>query len=144
VISTPPDFHGQFPYVHTVRGGENFWTMSLLYYRSGRYAKALWAANKKGVPAFDGLKVGEKIIIPRVDQLDPTLIEELPAPAAPPPGAMPAGQPAPPPMPAPTPPPPPARAPGPFSRKGTEDPAVKATGGTPAPAASPKPATTGK
>ena len=49
-ISTPADFHGQFPYTHTVRSGENFWTISLLYYRSGRYCKALWAANKNAVP----------------------------------------------------------------------------------------------
>ena len=55
-ISTPADFHGQFPYTHTVRSGENFWTISLLYYRSGRYGKALWAANKNAVPAFDRLK----------------------------------------------------------------------------------------
>jgi hypothetical protein len=41
-------------------------------------------------------------------------------------------------------PPPPAGTPGPFSKKGTEDPADKATGGTKPPAASPKPATTGE
>ena len=80
-ISTPADFHGQFPYTHTVRSGEKFWTISLLYYRSGRYGKALWAANKEAVPEFDRLTVGDKIIIPRVDQLDPALIEEVPAPA---------------------------------------------------------------
>ncbi len=80
-ISTPEDFHGQFPYIHTVRAGENFWTISLLYYRSSRYGKALWAANKNAVPAFDRLNVGDKILIPRVDQLDPALIEEVPAPA---------------------------------------------------------------
>ena len=82
-ISTPADFHGQFPYTHTVRSGENFETISLLYYRSGRYRKALWAANKNAVPAFDRLNVGDKIIIPRPDQLDPALIEEVPAPAPP-------------------------------------------------------------
>ena len=85
LISTPPDFHGQFPYSHTVRNGENFWTISLLYYRSARYGKALWAANKDAVPAFDRLKVGDKIIIPRVEQLDPALFEEAPALSRPPP-----------------------------------------------------------
>ena len=80
-ISTPADFHGQYPYTHTVRNGENFWTISLLYYRSSRYGKALWAANKNAVPAFDRLAVGDKIIIPPVNQLDPALIEEVPAPA---------------------------------------------------------------
>ena len=101
-ISTPADFHGQFPYTHTVRSGENFWTISLLYYRSGRYCKALWAANKNAVPAFDRLTVGDKIIIPRPDQLDPALIEEVPAPAPPIPQMVPVDKPAtlPPPPPA--------------------------------------------
>ena len=140
VISAPADFHGQYPYVHTVRAGENFWTISLLYYRSGRYCKALWAANQNAIPAFDRLAVGDKIIIPRPDQLDPALIEEVPAPAPPPPETVPVGDPAtlPPPQ------PPPAGVPGPFGQGGTHDPAVKDTGGTTPPAASPAPATTGK
>ena len=143
-ISTPADFHGQFPYTHTVRSGENFWTISLLYYRSGRYCKALWAANKNAVPAFDRLTVGDKIIIPRPDQLDPALIEEDPAPAPPIPQVAPGDKPAIVPPISPPPSPPPAGVPGPFDQEGTEDPAVKATGGTNPPAASPKPATTGK
>ena len=93
-ISTPADFHGQFPYTHTVRNGENFWTISLLYYRSSRYGKALWAANKDAVPAFDRLTVGDKIIIPPVNQLDPALIEEVPAPAPPVPETVPGAEPA--------------------------------------------------
>ena len=93
-ISTPADFHGQFPYIHTVRSGENFWTISLLYYRSSRYGKALWAANKDAVPDFDRLTVGDKIIIPPVDQLDPALIEEVPAPAPPVPETVPVAEPA--------------------------------------------------
>jgi len=140
-ISTPADFHGQYPYTHTVRGGENFWTISLLYYRSGRYCKALWAANKNAVPAFDRLTVGDKIIIPRVNQLDPALIEEVPAPLPPVPETVPVAEPAtlPPP-----PPPPPAGVPGPFDQKGTKDPAIKATGGTKLPAPSPPTAWTGE
>jgi hypothetical protein len=141
-ISTPADFHGQFPYTHTVRCGENFWTISLLYYRSGRYCKALWTANKDAVPAFDRLAVGDKITIPRPDQLDPTLIEKVPEPAPPIPRMGPDDKPATPPSP--PPPPPPAGMPGPFDQEGTEDPAIKATGGNNPPAASPKPATTGK
>jgi outer membrane protein, multidrug efflux system len=142
VILTPEDFHGQFPYGHTVRSGENFWTISLLYYRSSRYCKALWAANKDAVPAFDRLAVGDKIIIPGVDKLDPALIEEVPAPDPPLPEMVPGDKPATlPPLP---PPPPPAGAPGPFGPEGTDDPAVKATGGGKPPAASPNPATTGK
>jgi outer membrane protein, multidrug efflux system len=142
-ISTPEDFHGQYPYIHTVRNGENFWTISLLYYRSTRYSKALWAANKKAVPEFDGLAVGNKIIIPPVKQLDPALIEEVPAPAPPVPQMVPVVDPAGlPPLP---PSPPPAGVPGPFGQKGTEEPAIiKAAGDTTPPAASPEPATTGK
>ncbi len=141
-ISTPADFHGQYPYTHTVRGGENFWTISLLYYRSGRYCKALWAANKNAVPAFDRLTVGDKIIIPRVNQLDPALIEEVPAPVPPLPETVPVAEPAT--LPPPPPPPPPAGVPGPFDQKGTKDPAIKATGGTKLPAPSPTTAWTGE
>jgi outer membrane protein, multidrug efflux system len=133
-ISTPADFHGQYPYIHTVRSGENFWTISLLYYRSGRYCKALWATNKDAVPAFDRLTVGSKIIIPPVNQLDPALIEEVPTAAPPVPQTLPVAEPANlPPLP---PSPPPAGVPGPFGQKGTQDPAIKATGGTKLPAPS--------
>ena len=93
-IPTPADFHGQYPYTHTVRSGENFWTISLLYYRSTRYGKALWAANKHAVPDSDRLTVGDKIIIPPVDQLDPALIEEVPGPAPPIPETVPVAEPA--------------------------------------------------
>ena len=140
-ISTPADFHGQFPYIHTIRNGENFWTIALLYYRSSRYGKALWAANKDAVPDFDRLKAGDKIIIPPVNQLDPTLIEQVPAPAAPASDTAPAGVP---PTAPPVPAPPPAGVPGPFSQKASEDTAVEAAGGIDPPAAWPKPATTGK
>lgn len=136
-FSIPPDFHGQYPYTHTVRSGENFWTISLLYYGAGRYCKALWAANKNAVPAFDRLNVGDKIIIPRVNQLDPALIEEVPAPAPTPPETVPANGPV-----APPPPPPPAGVPGPFGPKGAENPAANAAGGAEPPAATPTPAPT--
>jgi NodT family efflux transporter outer membrane factor (OMF) lipoprotein len=130
---------GPVPYVHTVRSGENFWTISLLYYKSGRYYKALWAANKKTVPAPDRLTVGDKIIIPRLDQLDPALIEKVPVPPDPKlPAAVPANEPAVPP------PPPPAGMPGPLGQEGTEDPDVKGTGGSKPSAASPESATMGK
>jgi outer membrane protein, multidrug efflux system len=137
-ISTPTDFRGQFPYTHTVRNGENFWTISLLYYRSSRYCKALWAANKNAIPEFGGLAVGQKILIPRPDQLDPALVEEIQPPAQSlpemgPPGAEPLN----------LPPPPPATMPAPFGQKGTEDAAVKDTVGTTPPVSLPKPAWTG-
>jgi NodT family efflux transporter outer membrane factor (OMF) lipoprotein len=135
-IPTPADFNGQFPYTHTVRNGENFWTICLLYYRSGRYGRALWAANKNVVPAPDRLAVGDKIVIPRVDQLDPSLFEEAPAAAPPDTATMPPAYP--PTLPQLPPPPPPAGAPGPFGQQEGKDPAVKATGGNKAPATLPK------
>ena len=127
---------GKNPYTHTVRSGENFWTISRLYYHSGRYYMALWDANKKAVPAPDRLVVGDKIIIPRADQLDPSMIQEAPAPVpAPVPGvpvAVPIGEPV-----IIAPPPPPDGMPGPFGQEGTKDPAAHAATQT-----RPMPATT--
>ncbi|WP_435018310.1 efflux transporter outer membrane subunit [Tundrisphaera sp. TA3] len=143
--SAPDDFNGRFPYSHTVRAGENFWTISLLYYRSGRYSKALWAANKNAVPDINQLPVGSQVLIPRPDQLDSTLFEEDPAPA---PGLT-DGAPAPaPPTPSVAPPadpatlPPPSGLPGPFGQAGAKDPAVKAAGDT-GPAAPTRPGAPG-
>jgi len=128
-------FPDQTPYIHTVQSGETFRTISQRYYESERYYKALWAANKKTVPDPDRLNVGDKIMILRADQLDQTLIDVGPAPAATAPGDKPA---------TPAPPPPPASTPGPFDPKETKDPAVKATGGTNPNPSSTKPATSGK
>ncbi len=134
----PPDPN---PYIHTVRSGETFQTISKIYYESERYDKALWSANKKAIPDPDRLTVGDKIIIPRADQLDQSLIDAGPTPAPAVLEAEPGDKPAT--VPPPTP-PPPAGSPGPFGQEGTEDPAVRATGGTKPPAAWSKPATTGK
>jgi nucleoid-associated protein YgaU len=60
---------------HVVQRGENFWTISRLYYGYGRYYKALWAANRRAVPAIDKLYVGQTIRIPPPEDLDPSLIE---------------------------------------------------------------------
>jgi len=139
-ISIPADFHGQYPYTHTVRSGENFWTISLLYYGSSRYGKALWAANKDVVSAFDRLTVGAKIVIPRVNQLDPALIEDVPTPPPPLPETGPVAEP----PTLPPPPPPPAGAAGPFGQTGTEGPANKGTSGTKLPAPLPTTEATGK
>ena len=104
---------GPIPFTHTVRNGENFWTISRFYYKSGRYYQALWNANKETVAAPDQLAVGNKIVIPRADQLDPTLVEVGPEPPDPNlpvalPGKEPVGQV----------PPPPATMPGPFMQDG--------------------------
>ena len=97
LIATDP---GKKPYYHTVRSGENFWTISKLYYRSGRYYMALWAANKNKVAAPELLAVGDKIVVPRADQLDPAMVADMPGqtqmPPAPPPEAEPAPAPPPP------------------------------------------------
>ena len=58
-IPTPADFHGQFPYTHTVRGGENFRTIALLYYRSEGYWKAaLGGQQESPSPTSDRLAIG--------------------------------------------------------------------------------------
>ena len=137
-IATPTDFNGRFPYTHTVRPGEDFWTISLLYYRSGQYCKALWAANAKSVPEMNRLAVGDKILIPRVDQLDRALIEEVPASGQGPEDAAPF------PESLPVPPSPPANIPGPFGEGKAADPAVNVTGGTEPASSLRKPTTAGK
>jgi nucleoid-associated protein YgaU len=63
------------PILHTVRSGENFWTISKLYYESGRYYKSLHSANRKLVPDIRELYVGTTIKIPPIEDLDPTLID---------------------------------------------------------------------
>jgi hypothetical protein len=60
---------------HNVERGENFWTISRLYYNSGRYYRALWKANSRKVPKIDELPVNERIVIPPVEDLDPAYIE---------------------------------------------------------------------
>jgi nucleoid-associated protein YgaU len=72
---------------HTVEEQENFWTISRLYYGSGRYYKALWQANRATHPRIDEIAVGDTIIIPAQEDLDPTYIlppqaaEPVPSPA---------------------------------------------------------------
>lgn len=68
---------------HVVRSGENFWTISRLYYGSGRYYQALWAANRDLVDAPDRLEVGMRIVVPDVHQLDDRLVAPPGRPAAP-------------------------------------------------------------
>lgn len=60
---------------HPVAAGENFWTISRLYYGSGRYFVALWGANKKTVPVIDELYENQVIVIPAQEDLDPALIK---------------------------------------------------------------------
>ena len=128
---------GAGPYMHTVRSGENFWTISKQYYKSGRYYKALWGANKQKIAAPDRLTVGDRIAIPRADQLDPALIDG-PMPTAAPlmipePGII-----------GPMPPPPPPELPGPFGQTATKDGKVQVTNQARVSDPSPKATTTAK
>ena len=63
--------------LHKVEKNENFWTISRMYYNSGRYYKALWKANEDKVPEIDKLYRNTVIRIPPPEDLDPAFI--LPA-----------------------------------------------------------------
>jgi nucleoid-associated protein YgaU len=63
------------PVPHVVQRGENFWTISRLYYNTGRFYKALWAANRATVPVIDRLYVGTTIQVPPPEALDRSLVE---------------------------------------------------------------------
>jgi NodT family efflux transporter outer membrane factor (OMF) lipoprotein len=71
------------PYTHTVEAGENFWTIAERFYQSGRFYKALWAANRGTIPAIDQLKVGDSLTIPPIDQLDPAQVDKKAVPPDP-------------------------------------------------------------
>jgi nucleoid-associated protein YgaU len=58
-----------------VQRGENFWTISRLYYGSGRYYKALWSSNRAKVPNIRELYIGTTIKVPPPELLDRSLIE---------------------------------------------------------------------
>jgi nucleoid-associated protein YgaU len=79
-VRDEPTRQAEAPVYHTVRRGENFWTISKLYYDSSRYYKALHAANRRQVPDINELYVGTVIRIPPPEDLDRALI--LPVTAA--------------------------------------------------------------
>jgi nucleoid-associated protein YgaU len=60
---------------HIVERNENFWTISRLYYSSGRYYRALWKANAQKYPDIQTLHVKDVIMIPPVEDLDPGYID---------------------------------------------------------------------
>jgi nucleoid-associated protein YgaU len=64
------------PVPHVVQSGENFWSISRLYYGSGRYLYALWDANRTTVPAPEKLRVNQVIRIPPPEALNASLIEK--------------------------------------------------------------------
>ncbi len=63
------------PNAHVVEPLENFWTISRLYYSSGRYYRALWKANAGKYPEIDKLKVNDVIMVPAIEDLDPAYID---------------------------------------------------------------------
>jgi len=50
--------------VHTVRSGENFWSIAHTYYQAGRYANALAAFNQARIPDPRKMKPGMKVLVP--------------------------------------------------------------------------------
>jgi nucleoid-associated protein YgaU len=60
---------------HVVERNENFWTISRLYYSSGRYYRALWKANIDTHPNIRKIKINDVIVIPPVEDLDPAYID---------------------------------------------------------------------
>lgn len=69
--------------LHKVEGKENFWDIARMYYNSGRYYRALWAANKDKVPQIDKLYRGTVIRVPPPEDLDPSYIDPPSAPSKP-------------------------------------------------------------
>jgi nicotinate-nucleotide--dimethylbenzimidazole phosphoribosyltransferase len=66
------------PQPHVVQAGENFYTISQTYYRSGRFYKALWKANQARVPDIRKLYIGTTILVPPPEALDPALVDPAP------------------------------------------------------------------
>ena len=62
------------PSLHTVARGENFWTISRLYYGDGRYYRALWKANAQKYPDIKDLHINDVILIPAPEDLEPALV----------------------------------------------------------------------
>jgi nucleoid-associated protein YgaU len=63
---------------HVVQSGENFWTISRLYYGSGRFYKALWKANADQFKTPESLVVGATIRVPPPESLDRAAIDRGP------------------------------------------------------------------
>ena len=60
---------------HVVRSGEDFPSIAQDYYGSPRFAKALWWANRTTVAWPQALVAGTRIIIPPVNQLEPSSVK---------------------------------------------------------------------
>lgn len=82
VAAAPQGEERIVPVAHVVRRGENFWTISRLYYGTGRFYKALWAANRATVPVIERLTIGTTIEVPPPEALERSLVERPEPPAA--------------------------------------------------------------
>ncbi|MFI5454611.1 MAG: LysM peptidoglycan-binding domain-containing protein [Isosphaerales bacterium] len=65
------------PTRHTVARGETFATIAQLYYGSARYDQALWWVNRGIITWPERLTAGDLIVIPHLDQLDPSQIRPV-------------------------------------------------------------------
>jgi hypothetical protein len=63
---------------HIVRPGDTFNSIAERYYGSRAYARALWSANRRVVPAPDRLRAGMSLVVPPADSLE---LSSAPAPA---------------------------------------------------------------
>jgi nucleoid-associated protein YgaU len=68
--------------IHVVERGENFWTISRLFYGDGRYYRALWKANSDKYPDIRKIHINDVIYIPPVEDLDPAYIDRPRRPVA--------------------------------------------------------------
>ncbi len=59
---------------HVVERKENYWSISRQYWGSARYYVALWKANSARYPDINVLHVGDVIVVPAIEDLDPDYI----------------------------------------------------------------------
>jgi nucleoid-associated protein YgaU len=59
---------------HVIEAKENYWTISRQYWGSGRYFAALWKANAANHPDINVLHVGDVIVVPAIEDLNPDYI----------------------------------------------------------------------
>jgi nucleoid-associated protein YgaU len=72
----PPRVEGKVDTIlHRVERNENFWTISRMYYDSGRYYRALWKANEDKVPEIAKLRQNTVIRVPPLEDLDPAFVD---------------------------------------------------------------------
>jgi type IV pilus secretin PilQ/predicted competence protein len=64
---------------HTVKFGETFMSIAQAYYGTPGFHRALWAANRAAVPRYDGLRAGQRLVVPPAGALD-IAAGELPSP----------------------------------------------------------------